>query len=125
MAKDKIGKNRKLLWSNSSGEWGTGEIVLSSSDYEFLEVVFKPTNGSTSPRCVQKFAKGTNCNIFYANVSNGVASDTFIMQRNLTRNSDTSFTPTLGKIARWGSTSGGEATGQTYFIYPIAIYGIS
>lgn len=117
-------RSRKLLWSNpNTGYFGAENITLSSSDYDRLEVVFKPTNTAEGPRISQFFAKGYNLHIFVAYAASNEPYNTFIMVRKITRNSDTSFTSGLGVIARWGSSSGGE-TGHDNFCYPIAIYGL-
>ena len=113
--------HRQLLWSNPHpGNWGTDDIVLSSSDYSVLEVVFAYVNDSTAAKIHQYFTKGYNILLFISNVDS-IASNCFIMSRLLVRKSDTTYTPQLGMIIRWG---GQPESGQNYFMIPREIYGI-
>ena len=123
MAESKITKSeyRKLLWSNPHpGYWGTDNIVLSSSDYSELEVVFTTTNDSDATRLHIKYSKGRDIRLLFCNVED-LAANTFIMSRHLNWINNTTYAPALGQIARWG---GQPESGVNYFVIPVEIYGI-
>ena len=117
---------RTLLWEKSplTGGMSSGTVItLSSSDYDELEVQYKLTNGDNDPWYAKIYPKGYDINITELSVSEGVASNTFVMMRLLTRNSDTQYTSTTGgTIMRWGASSSDGSFG--YFCFPVRIYGI-
>lgn len=117
-----IRSKKILLWTNPNTTWTTENIILSSNDYDELEVFYTATHGTTDAELHMRFSKGRNIDLLYLATSTSAMSDNWIMQRSLIRNSDISFTPTLGRIERWGSSSG--AAEQKHFCVPRQIYGI-
>lgn len=120
-----IGPRRVLLWSSTANMPAGTVITLSSADYEFLEIEYvrsSGTAGNATPY-IQRFKKGTNITLFACQVTEGgVVTDSFIISRLLTRNSDTQFTADGGMMARWGKSSVEAAASN--ICLPRAIYGI-
>lgn len=104
---EQVGDNPKLLWTNPNPSTAISSdttITLNSSDYDVLEFIFKVSTGDNfqmSAKCV----KGSDCRIM-TTTSQGVNF------RNITRNSDTSFTIS----ANYGPTLDASRTIPLYII---------
>ena len=111
---------RKLLWSNT-GAISAGTVInLSSSDYDELEIHYTSEGTATAPIYDARCEKGRDVYLTHYQVTMNNTSDTFIMCRHLTRNSDTKFTADAGLIYRM---SGAFLQGPL-FALPLKIYGI-
>jgi hypothetical protein len=124
--KSKLGLGGKtLLWSNPSpsSDFGAQTITLSSSDYDFLEVV--ANCNKASDLYFSKFLlKGHSglLNYFDTSTNNGW----YIMahSRTVTRNSDVSFSITANIYARVGTNTSSTAVSNRQDVnIPIAVYG--
>lgn len=94
----------KILWTNSNptNDFASQNILLSSSDYDVLEVFYRSDiSGGVgfSAKCLKGY--GTQC-VFNSNIS------TNMWVRRITRNSDTSFSATNCVKVNDNSTSNSQ-----------------
>lgn len=114
---------RIKLWENQNTTMPAGTVInLLSDDYDQLEVHFKRTSASTGNMYISRFEKGSNINLTLLTVDSSEHStmNTFIMERQITRNSDIQYTAAVGAIARWNQ----QFQNGTNFAVPMVIYGI-
>lgn len=112
--------SRKLLWSNDGAVAEGTTITLSDSDYDELEIHFATEITANAPMCDIRCEKGRDIQLYFNAISLNNQSDTYLMGRKLTRNSDTSFTAGNGLIYRMT----GNFVADSIFVIPIKIYGI-
>ena len=117
MATGNISKNMVLLWENP-GTSISGNISLSSDDYDYLIVEFRLS--SSDPTISQLIFKGQSTRLFLCQAVNNSASDSLFASRNMTRISDTEFNLSTGVIAR----NNQQTTYGDHFCYPTRIFGI-
>lgn len=96
-----------ILWTNStpSADYGTAQITLSSSDYDYLDWYFLGgTEDANSIHCIRTIkGYGGQVLIVGTGVFSGTTYNSFIY-RNITRVSDTKYNPSYATY-RYGTNS--------------------